>query len=174
MNITDYMKPVAGAIILGAAIVSTPSAAAQTHKGEKSFGPRVGYVSRNESATAGLAFQYSFSNHVRIAPSADIIFRHRGKDGIAVNVDMHFPITISSRSAFYPLAGFNFTSWGLHGNDAYSGKDVTSHSNSAGLNAGAGIEYRCNSSLKLALEARYTLMRHYPTAFVAASITYVF
>lgn len=174
MNITDYIKPVAAAIILAAAAFSGQSVAAQTQKGEKSFGPRVGYVSRNQSALVGLGFQYSFSSHVRIAPSADIIFRHRDKDGIAVNLDIHFPISIAPRASFYPLAGFNYTSWGLHNNDADSGKDVTTHSNSVGLNAGAGIDYRCNPSLKLALEARYTLIRHYPTAFVAASIAYVF
>lgn len=155
-------------------IFTAPSAPAQTQKGEKSFGPRTGYVTRNESAMAGLAFQYSFSSHVRIAPSADIIFRHRDKDGFAFNVDMHFPITISTRASLYPLAGFNYTSWGLHDNEAYSGKDVTTHSNSAGLNAGAGIEYRCTPTLKISLEARYTLIRHYPTALVAASIAYVF
>lgn len=174
MNFTHFSKTAAGVVIALASLCAAPSAEAQT-KGEKAFGPRIGYVSRNESTLGGLAFQYSFSKHVRIAPSVDIIFRHRDKDGLAVNADVHFPFAFAAgRAAFYPLAGFNFTSWGLHNNNAESGKDVTTHSTSAGLNAGAGIEFRCTPSLKLGLEARYTLMRHYPTAAVAASIAFVF
>ncbi len=175
MKITRYMRAAGACALLSAMALAPSEMNAQTHRGEKSFGPRAGYVSRNESGLAGLVFQYSFSEHVRIAPSVDIIFRHRDKDGFAVNADMHFPFAFASgRAAFYPLAGFNFTSWGLHNIDHASGKDVTSHSTSAGLNMGAGVELRCTSSLKLGLEARYTLMRHYPTAVVCASIAYVF
>lgn len=175
MNITDIIKTAAGILIMAVSLCSAPTAEAQGHKGEKAFGPRIGYVSRNQSALGGLSFQYSFSDHVRIAPSADIIFRHHDKDGLAVNADIHFPFYFAGgRAAFYPLAGFNFTSWGLHDSHNESGKDVTTHSTNAGLNAGAGVELRCTTSLKLGLEARYTLMRHYPTAAVAASIAFVF
>jgi len=175
MSITDILKTAAATCVMAVSIFAAPSAVAQTAKGEKAFGPRIGFVARNESALGGLAFQYSFSRHVRIAPSADIIFRHRDMDGFAVNADVQFPFAFATgRAAFYPLAGFSFTSWGLHGNNADSGKDVTTHSTSAGLNAGAGIEFRCTQTLKLAFEARYTLMRHYPTTAVAASIAYVF
>ena len=160
---------------LAAAFACAP-ASAQTSRGEKSFGPRAGYVSRNSTALAGLAFQYSFSRHVRIAPEIDLIFRNRDMDGFGISFNTHFPISIDSkgRAAFYPVAGINFTSWGLHGVSPDDAKDVTSHTNCIGLNAGAGIEYRVKQSLKLSLEARYTLMRHYPTAQVAAGIAFVF
>lgn len=175
MAIKTLLKTAAAALVLALAAGCFNTSAAQTARGEKAFGPRLGYVSRNESVIAGLGFQYSFSKHVRLAPSVDIIFRHHDKDGFGANADVQFPFGFAaSRAAFYPLVGFNFTSWGLHDVDAPGGKDVTTHSTSAGLNAGAGVEYRCKGSLKLSLEARYTLLRHYPTAAVYASIAFVF
>lgn len=150
--------------------------AAQTMRGDKSFGPKAGYVSRNSSAVGGLVFEYSFSRHVRIAPQAAIIFRHNDLDGFTADVDVHFPFAFAAeRAAFYPLAGVGFTSWGHHSVAADDEtKDVTTHTNVFGFNCGAGIEYYCKRSLKLSLEARYSLMRHYPTACVTAGIAFVF
>lgn len=171
MNLTKGLKTIVVICLMAVSAIFTPSAAA----GESSFGPHIGYVSRNESAIAGVTFQYSFSQHVRIAPSADIIFRHRDKDGLMVNIDMQFPYSLTgTRVAFYPLIGVNYTSWGLHDHDFDHAKDVTTHLNRLGFNAGAGLDIRCTSSLKLGLEARYTLMHRYPTAAVLASIAFVF
>ncbi|MCM1067974.1 MAG: outer membrane beta-barrel protein [Muribaculaceae bacterium] len=151
------------------------NANAQTpERGRASLGPKVGFVSRNVSATAGITFEYSFSKHVRIAPEVGVIFRHKDLDGFAADVNVHFPIDMSAKAAFYPLVGVGFTSWGRHREDAEGGKDVTSHISAFGINAGAGFEYYCTSSLKLSLEARYTLMKHYPTAYVTAGIAFVF
>ena len=141
----------------------------------KSFGPKVGYVTRNRSVTAGLAFQYRLSKVVRIAPEIGVIFRHRNLDGLTVDVNVHFPIPFAGeRAAFYPLVGANFTSWGQHNIHPESHDDVTSHSNTFGLNAGAGLEYYCTQSLKVSVEGRYTLMRHYPTAYYTAGIAFIF
>lgn len=163
------------AIVIALAVVAAPAADARTVKGEKSFGPAIGYVSRNNSATGGIVFNYSFSSVVRIAPEIGIIFRHKDLDGLNASVNVHFPLgSAGSRFTFYPLVGANFTSWSLHDTDAESGNDVTTHRNMFGLNAGAGVELRCSGALRLSLEARYTLMRHYPTAFVTAGIAFVF
>lgn len=158
------------------ALLWSVAPAAAAGRGEKSFGPRIGYVSRNSTASAGLAFEYSFSRHVRISPEVGIIFRHRGKDGLGLAANVHFPIDVRSdgKAAFYPLAGISFTSWGLHNLDPDEQKDVTTHTNCVGFNAGAGFEYRVRPSLKLSIEARYTLMRHFPTAQIAAGISFVF
>lgn len=157
-------------------VLSAVCAMGQTARGQKSFGPKAGFVSRNTSALAGLVFEYSFSSHVRIAPQAAVIFRHRDLDGLAVDVDMHFPFAFASgRMAFYPLAGLNFTSWGRHyAGEGEDGKDVTSHTNVFGLNVGAGLELYCTRTLKLSIEGRHTVMKHYPTAFVNAGIAFVF
>lgn len=159
-------------IILGA----TEPVHGQVHRGQRTFGPHVGYVSRNASADAGLSFTYAFSSHVRIAPDAFVIFRHHNLDGIGADINMQFPLGSSSRCAFYPLAGVNFTSWGRHSwSDAEEGgKDVSSHTNLLGLNAGAGFEVNCTSALRLSVEARYTLVRHLPSAFASVGIAYVF
>ena len=156
------------------ATLSPDDAFAAVRRGQKSFGPSVGFVSRNRSAVASLNFEYAFSRHVRIAPEVGVIFRNRDLDGFNVAVNVQFPIGFAAgRRAVYPLVGANVTSWGLHGK-AEDDKDVTSHSNQFGLNMGAGLEYDCTSSLRLRLEGSYSLMHHYPTAFATIGIAYVF
>lgn len=173
--ITDRIMKAATAAAMLILFFTCGSASAQSVRGEKSFGPRAGYVSRNNSAFAGLEFEYSFSEHLRLAPSADIIFRNEKKDGLAVNLDVHFPFAFAGgRAGVYPLAGVNYTSWGLHSDGADNGKDVTSHANRFGANAGCGIELRCSPTLKLSVEARYSLMKRYSTAFAGVGIAYVF
>lgn len=148
---------------------------AAVRRGQKSFGPSVGYVSRNRSAYASLNFEYAFSSHVRIAPEVGVIFRNRDLDGLNAGVNVHFPISFSSgMMAVYPLVGLNLTSWGRHGRNEADDKDVTTHTSRMGLNMGAGLELDCTSSLRLRLEGRYSLMEHYPTAFATVGIAYVF
>lgn len=151
------------------------SANAQYESGTKSFGPKVGFVSRNTSAVAGITFDYTFSRHFRLAPEVGVIFRHKGLDGLSVDVNAQFPFPFQGgRAAFYPLAGLDYTSWGVHRYDELKAKDVTNRRNGLGLNVGAGLEFYCTSSLKLSVEGRYTFLRHYPTAFATVGIAYVF
>lgn len=157
------------------AVVCLAGLPARAERGEKTFGPRIGFASRNTSATGGLVFTYAFSDHFRIAPSVDIIFRNKNRDGMCVNIDAQFPFAFEGgRMSFYPLAGIGYTSWGQHNFDYESNKDVTSHQNGLGLNLGGGFEYRCSNTLKLSIEARYNIIRHNPGAFIAAGIAYVF
>lgn len=161
------------AVAVAALCLSVAPARAQ--KGEKTFGPRIGFATRNTSVLGGLVFTYAFSNHFRVAPSVDIVFRNKDRDAVCVNVDAQFPFAFEGgRAAFYPLAGIGYTSWGRHDVDYGSNKDVTSHENSLGLNIGGGFDYRCSNTLKLSLEARYNIIRHNPGAFIAAGIAYVF
>lgn len=147
---------------------------AQTRRGEKSFGIKAGYMSRNVSGLAGLVFQYSFSEHVRISPQVAAVARHRDTDALLIDVDMQFPFSLrSERAAIYPIVGVAFNSWSKKG-FVEDDTDVTAHVNSLGCNAGVGFEYRCSSTLKLSLEGRYTLIRHNPNAQVAAGIAFVF
>lgn len=162
-------------IIALSASMTAFSASAQFVRGEKSFGPKVGYVTRNNSMSAGLAFQYSLSSVVRIAPEIGLIFRHENLSGLNIDVNVHLPINLNTkRCILYPIIGVNYTSWGLHSINVVNHKDVTEHSNSLGVNGGAGFEYRCNNSMKLALEAHYSLLRHYSTTHLQASIAYIF
>lgn len=164
-----------GAALLILSFSATASARDSYSRGEKSFGPRVGFATRNTSATAGLVFEYSFSRHVRIAPQAGIIFRHKDLDALTVDVDVQFPLPFAGdRCAFYPLVGVNFTSWNRHGMDPDTNKDVNTHVNRFGGNAGVGLEMKCTSTLKVNLEAKYTLIKSYPGAQISAGIAYVF
>lgn len=146
---------------------------------ENSMGVRLGYNTRNSSPAAGLWFQHEFTRHFRLAPNVDYIFRHDNTDALSFNCNAQFPFRFGQYEAFavYPLAGLNYTSWNYHHDDnpAVEGvDDVTSRNNRFGFNAGAGLEYRVTPTLKLALEAKGTLVKSYSSATITLSIGYIF
>lgn len=150
---------------------------AQIVKGEKSLGPKIGYISKNKSATAGLYFQYAFSDHFRLSPEAGYIFRHNDLDAFVVDINGHVPFNFTGEKvAFYPLAGLNYSSWSryYHHNEMMETDDVSTRTSRFGLNVGAGFDMRCTETLKLTLEAKYTLMKTYSTAAITVGIGYVF
>lgn len=159
-----------------AAVAIALGANAQLVKGEKSFGPKLGYVSHNKSAVAGLVFQYNLSSRLRISPEVGVAFRHHNEDALLVdlNVEMPFMFTEASKVALYPLAGISFNSWAVHKTDPLVQKDVTSHTNRIGANLGAGFDLRCSESLKINLEAKYSLVKSYSGVFITAGIAYLF
>lgn len=163
-------------VLLVVAASSLISAEAHNHqRGEKSFGPRLGYVTRNSSAYGGLAFEYQLSSVVRLAPRLGLIFRNKDLDGLKVDVDVQFPLDLAvGKACFYPIAGVAFTSWNRHGERDENDKDVTTHDNQWGLNAGLGFEYSVSRTLKLSVEGEYTFMKHLPGAFVTAGIAFCF
>ncbi len=167
-----------GAVSAAALAFSTPSACAQIQKGEKSFGPKIGYVSHNKSAVAGLVFQYTFSQPLRISPEIGCAFRNNDEDAFLVDLNFHVPFGIvdSEKVAIYPLAGLAFNSWSRHGvkPDEADDVDVTTHTNRFGANLGAGFDLRCSSTLRLNLEAKYTLIKSYSALYLTAGISYVF
>ena len=82
---THKFKSSMAAVSLAAAALlgTTFDASAELRRGEKSFGPRIGYCGANSSVMAGLTFQYSLSRVVRLAPEADVVFRNNDKIGRA-------------------------------------------------------------------------------------------
>ena len=157
------------------ALLAVATSSAQLQPGEKSFGPKLGYVSENESAVAGLVFQYNFTEHLRLVPEIGCAFRHNQRDAFLLDVNVHTPFAISTgdRVNLYPLAGISLNSWAWHGIDENS-DDVTTHTTRFGLNIGAGFEYRCNASMKLTLEAKYTLIKKFSATYVTAGLSYIF
>lgn len=155
-------------------LVLTSLSVSAQNDGEKSFGLKTGYVSRNNSALAGLVFECPIGKYLRLAPSIGVVFRNENLDALTVDADFHWVVKTSHKCRFYPLLGVAFNSWNKHGIAESEHDDVTTHSNGLGMNAGAGFEVHCSSSLKLGLEAKYTLIRHNPNAQVAAKIAYVF
>ncbi len=163
-------------MVLAASFLLPPCVSAELRRGEKSFGPKIGYVGKNKSVSAGLAFQYSFSRHIRLVPEANVVFRHQDLDAISVALNVHFPFGFENdRIALYPLAGVEYVSWNRHLSDMQqSDKDVTSHTNRIGACGGAGIEFRCTQTFKISLEGRYTFVKRFSTAQASVGISYVF
>lgn len=145
-------------------------------KGEKSVGLRGGYTTSNESAIAGLYFQYSFSDRFRIAPDIDYSFRNNGTDAISLNLNAHVPFSLAAgRAAFYPLAGLNYTSWNIHKRlEIEDNDDAKSRIDRLGFNIGAGFEYYVKPTLKLGFEGKYRWTKDYDSGVFNLSIGYVF
>lgn len=148
-------------------------AASATQRGEKSLGLAGGFNTANDGAVAGVFFQYSFYRHFRLAPSADYVFRHRGIDGLHVNLDCHFPIGVGSgRFDVYPLVGLNFMS--MYDHSIVETEDVSSRRTRLGLNIGGGCEFYCTSSLKIFAEGKFNWVKDFNSGVFTVGIGYVF
>lgn len=163
-------------LIMLIAAVCCAGAQAQIVKGEKTLGIKTGYVSRNSSAVAGLMFQYNLSSKFRIAPEVGCAFRHKDKDALLIDINLHRPFSLAEddKVLLYPLVGLAFNSWSKHWVSETDGDDVSNHTNRFGANLGAGFDLRCSGALRLNIEAKYTFVKSYCSAFVTAGISYVF
>lgn len=155
-----------------AALVTPAQMAAGGH--DKTFGVKGGYISRNESMSAGLYFQYGFTQSFRLAAQTDVAFRHANRDAWLIDVNAQFPLVKASRFEFYPLVGANYSAWSIHHSDPDSGDDVTTRKGRFGLNAGVGAGVRVTPTLKLTLEGVYTAVKQNNAARVSLGIGYCF
>lgn len=180
MRIRSALRNIVVAAIV--ALSFTPAAFA-AQKGEKVFGVRTGYVSRNKSADIGLYFQYTFSNYFRLQPAMDLVFRHKDRDAFTVDLNGQVPLQLGSDVfTLYPFAGLNFSSWNRHikfDGDLPTlaedrGRDTSSRSNYFGVNLGAGFDLKLSPTLKILLEAGYTFVKSNSGLRVLAGIGYVF
>lgn len=170
--IMNKLKRLLSITLVSASVLATsmPLAAAAPRS---STGLRIGYISRNETASAGLYFKYRFNDCFALAPSIDYMFRHRDYDGLMLNVDGHFLLPFSTdRVEFYPLAGVNFSSWSNY--KASESDDVSKRVSRLGLNVGAGAAMNVTSTLRLGIEAKFTAVKGYSTAGVTFVIGYNF
>lgn len=178
------MKKIIRLIVVCLAVFICTPATSAAQKGEKTFGVRTGYVSRNNSADIGLFFQYTFSEHFRLQPAADIIVRHNDRDAFIVDLNAQVPIDISGENfSLYPLAGLNFSSWNHHYSAIPTPEEEmleefspewSSRTNRFGVNLGAGFDLKVSSTLKLSLEASYTFVKSNSGLRILAGIGYVF
>ncbi len=148
--------------------------AAHARRGEASVGVVGGYTTKNDSPLAGIFFQYSFSDHFRIAPDLGCVFRNKGLDNLFFDANVHFPFAIAGRTELYPLAGFSYTSWDRHYISDADLDDVSTRVGRVGLNLGAGIDVRATRTLRLRFEAVYTLNDGYSTFSPVIGIGYTF
>lgn len=182
MSIKSKLTGLFLAALMTFGCVTTSEAA---ERGEKTFGVRTGYVSRNNSADFGLFFQYTFSEHFRLEPAADIVFRHRNRDAFTVDLNAQIPFEFSSdQFSLYPFAGLNFSSWNYHNETIYIGgpapiddkftTGVSSRKNRFGVNLGAGFDLKVSETLKLSLQCGYTFVKANSGIRILAGIGYVF
>ncbi len=163
-----------GAAVLVVALAAVFCSPMTANAGEKTFGVKVGYAGRNESAVAGLFFQYGFSEHFRLAPEAECIFKSKDRDAFVFNVDGHFPFQFTgTRASLYPLVGVNYSSWNKHFTE-FDNKDASERTNRFGLNCGAGFDLKVNSTLKINIEAKYTFIKANSGVQLTAGIGYMF
>ncbi len=148
---------------------------ASAQKGESVFGVQTGYTSTNNSAIAGLFYQYGLSNTLRISPELGFVVRHEDYDAFTADVNMHFPLRLGQENMeLYPLAGLNFSSWSRHNGHLDEINDVSTRRNRFGLNFGAGWQLRASESIKVKIEAKYLLTSRFSTFTLGVGIGYVF
>lgn len=181
MKIKSLLRPLLLTAFIFSMIAPCTFAA---QKGEKTFGIRTGYVSRNRSADLGLFFQYTFSENFRLQPAADLVFRHDDRDAFLVDLNAQFPIGVNTETfCLYPLAGLNFSSWNRHSKiwvpaDEALGsimqQEINKRTNRFGVNVGAGFDLNISESLKINLEAEYTFIKSNSGVRILAGIGYIF
>ena len=94
-----------------------------------------------------------------------------------IDLTVHTPSpSPGEKAALYPLAGLNYSSWNYSTPKELFDEmdDVSTRTSRFGLNLGAGFELRCSRTLKLGLEAKYTLIKRFSGANVSAMICYIF
>lgn len=134
-------------------------------KGEKSLGIIGGFSTYNNGGYFGVDFQYTFLNHLRLAPDIAYSFRNNGKSAFLLDVDLHFPFRIARGFDVYPLVGFTYNNWNYQGGG---------NASRAGGNFGAGFDVYLTSNLKLSLQGKYSVMNDTSGGFIGMGVGYVF
>lgn len=147
------------------AVVMLLALSSFAQRGEKTFGIAGGYAGYNDGGFTKLYFQYSFNQHVRLAPEIGYVFRNEGKSAFEAAADVHFPFRLARGFNIYPLAGVSFNSWSLPDRSTL---------NRAGFDFGAGLELYLTNHLKLSAQAKYGLMNDTGGLFAGLGIGYVF
>lgn len=165
--------------LLAAIALVAPADASSPYRGQKSMGLFGGYTTRNESADAGIFFQYRFAKSFRIAPSAGYDFRNRGEDAFTINLDFHMPFALNQEETvnFYPLAGVGYSVFSRKESESLLREAATDNRHRTdrfGTNLGGGIEYFASSTLRLAFEAQWRWRTDYSTGLFNVSIGYRF
>lgn len=161
-------------------LLSPDATAAGYERGNKSFGVTAGYVTKNQSASAGLRFSYAFSQKFVLAPSVDYVFRHHDLDALLINIDWHGPwaLTTDGRWYVYHILGVNYGSWSRHSVAEPLArtvdKDVTTRANHFGLDFGLGFALNVTPALRLTAQGKFNLIKDYNTGIFNLGIAYLF
>ncbi|MCM1152763.1 MAG: porin family protein [Muribaculum sp.] len=149
------------AIALGLVIPQTVSA----QKGEMSLGIGGGYVTYNNSGYAKVFYQYSITDHLRLAPEVGYMFKNEGKTGVEISVDLQAPFRIVKGIKVYPLVGATMNNWNYTSDGSITrfGGDI-----------GAGFDFYMTPNLKIGLQGKYAIMKDASGWFADLGVAYVF
>lgn len=150
--------------------------AAKAGGNNATFGVEAGYNSRYDTPIAGIFFNYDLDKHFRLGADAELAFRHEDYDALLLDVDAHFPFQINPKVEVFPLAGVSYSAWSHHLPDELEdlGDDVTERLSRFGINIGGGVGIRLTQTLKLNLQARYTIVEAKSGVRLTAGIGYIF
>ncbi len=169
------MKVIIASALTAALLLPATAKASSPARGEKTFGLKTGYVTTNNSVSAGLKFSYAFSRIAILAPSVDYVFRNNDRDAVLINLDLQSAwfAPQTSKWRVYSILGINYSSWSDHDYYVPMGEVTTRHGR-LGLNAGAGTSVDVTPSLRLCLEGKYNCVTHNSTGIFNLGISYVF
>lgn len=161
------MKKLTCPLLLAFAILGSILFPVETkaEKGEKSLGISGGYATYNNSGFANLFFQYSFTDHIRLAPEVGYVFRNEDKSAFEISTDLHFPFRIAKAVNVYPLVGLTYQNW-----HNYSGDNLSQF----GGDFGGGFELYLTPNLKLNLEGKYSWLKRTSGGFFDLGVAYIF
>lgn len=169
-NISLFLKTIA----ISAIFVCSGLNSARAQGGSTFIGVASGYNTSNESGTFGAWMAYDVTKAFRVGVGIDYVFRSQRTDAFLINFDFNFPLQITSGSKIdiYPIAGLAYTSWSYH--PLKNSNDVSTRKNKIGVNLGAGAGYRVTENMKLKLDVKYCLVKHYDTTLISLGIGYAF
>lgn len=171
------LKAWIAAAVTTLAVSAAPRMAADNiYRGEKTVGLSAGFHSYNTSAVAGIEFTYRFSEHFRLAPSVNYVFRHHNQDALSLNLHAEVPFQVGTRCDIFPLAGFSYSSWNRHGALRHNDEthDVGNRTTRFGIDVGAGVNYDLSPTLRIGLTAGYTIVKEYNGVIALGRIAYRF
>ncbi len=148
-------------------IIVAATTTIMAQKGEKTVGLLAGYTTESHAAVAGLFFQYRCSSLLRLAPDCQFVIKNNNRSAFIFNGNAQFLIKTSAKTNIYPLAGITYHNWKTY--NAGIGNQ-----NRFGANVGAGFEAMATPTLKLSVEAKYSLVKDFSSGNFFASIGYLF
>ena len=147
-------------------------------KGDMVAGLNLSYGTKSSYSNFGVGakFQYSFTDALRIEPSATYFFK---KDYVSmwdINVNLHYLFHVADKFAFYPLAGVSLLGAKADLGDSLKeyGVKASASETKFGANLGAGAQYWLTDNFALAFEIQYQLVSDYDRPVFTLGAAYKF
>ena len=147
-------------------------------KGDMVAGLNLSYGTKRSYSNFGVGakFQYSFTDALRIEPSATYFFK---KDYVSmwdINVNLHYLFHVADKFAFYPLAGVSLLGAKADLGDSLKeyGVKASASETKFGANLGAGAQYWLTDNFALAFEIKYQLVSDYDRPVFTLGAAYKF